>query len=70
MGRRPPVGRPEILQPNPSHSMYSDDDINDIHPHLRITVIWIPGHAEIDGNELADPEAKKSVIDLSTSLDN
>src|SRR5437667_1498082 len=35
------------------------NDINDKYPHLRIKIIWIPGHAKIDGNERADAEAKK-----------
>src|SRR5437667_9065599 len=43
------------------------DDINDKHPHLRIKIIWIPGHAKIDGNERADAEAKKAAIHSPTS---
>jgi ribonuclease HI len=38
------------------------DDIKDKYPHLRIKIIWIPGHAMIDGNERADAEAKKVAI--------
>ena len=38
------------------------DDINDKYPHLHIKIIWIPGHAEIEGNERADAEAKKAAI--------
>src|SRR5208282_4442911 len=43
------------------------DDIKDKHPHLHIKIIWIPGHADIDGNERADVEAKKAVTNPSTS---
>ena len=43
------------------------DDINDKYPHLHIKIIWIPGHAEIDGNERADEEAKKAAIHPATS---
>src|SRR5277367_7043113 len=43
------------------------DDIKDKHPHLRIKIIWIPGHAKIDGNERADEEAKKAATHPSTS---
>ena len=38
------------------------DDIKDKYPHLRIKIIWISGHAEIEGNERADAEAKKAAI--------
>jgi ribonuclease HI len=34
------------------------DDINEKYPHLHIKIIWIPGHADIDGNERADVETK------------
>jgi hypothetical protein len=27
------------------------DDITDQYPGLQFTIIWIPGHVEIDGNE-------------------
>ena len=43
------------------------DDISDKHPRLRIKIIWIPGHAKIDGNERADAEAKKAAIHPPTS---
>jgi ribonuclease HI len=35
--------------------------------HLSITIIWIPGHAEIEGNERADLEAKKAARNLTLS---
>ena len=43
------------------------DDISDKYPHLHIKIIWIPGHAEIEGNERADAEAKKAAIQAPTS---
>ena len=43
------------------------DDISDKYPHLHIKIIWIPGHAEIEGNERADAEAKKAAIQSSMS---
>ena len=43
------------------------DDINDKYPHLHIKIIWIPGHAQIDGNEHADAEAKIAAIHPPTS---
>ena len=39
------------------------DDVAAKHPGLQFTIIWIPGHAEIDGNERADAEAKKAALD-------
>ena len=38
-------------------------DITRKHPQLRITVVWIPGHREIEGNEQADQEAKKAATE-------
>ena len=43
------------------------DDISDKYPHLHIKIIWIPGHAEIEGNERADAEAKKAAIQAPMS---
>ena len=38
----------------------SIDEVVNEHPHLQIEIVWIPGHAEIEGNERADTEAKKA----------
>jgi hypothetical protein len=34
---------------------------------MIIYVVWIPGHAEIEGNELVDAEAKKAALDPTLS---
>jgi ribonuclease HI len=39
----------------------SVDDINDKYSYLHIKIIWIPGHIEIDENEHANEEAKKTL---------
>jgi ribonuclease HI len=44
----------------------SDATINE-KPHPPITVMWIPGHSEIEGNERADLEAKKAAINPTIS---
>ena len=31
--------------------------------YLKIEIIWIPGHGEIEGNEIADTEANKAATD-------
>ena len=36
-----------------------------IHKHLQIEIIWIPGHAEIEGNEHVKEEAKKAMKDFT-----
>jgi ribonuclease HI len=43
-----------------------DEAVNE-HKHLQIEVVWIPGHADIEGNERADEEAKKAAKDPSLS---
>ena len=43
------------------------DAIMDVKPHFLITITWIPGHSEIEGNERADLEAKKAARDPTTS---
>jgi ribonuclease HI len=45
----------------------SIDEIMNEHPHLRFEIVWIPGHAEIEGNELVDAEAKKAALDPTLS---
>jgi ribonuclease HI len=45
----------------------SIDKIANEQAYLQIEVIWIPGHAEIEGNECADMEAKKAATDSTLS---
>ena len=45
----------------------SINDIVNKYPHLQIEIIWIPRHAEIDGNEHADAEAKKAATAITLS---
>ena len=43
------------------------DDIMEANPQQQITITWIPGHAEIQGNERADAEAKKAAMNPGIS---
>ena len=43
-----------------------DDTINN-QPKLQITIIWIPGHEDIDGNERADAEAKMAAMKTTSN---
>jgi ribonuclease HI len=45
----------------------SMDEVTNKYTHLQIELIWIPGHAEIEGNERADTEAKKAATDPTLS---
>jgi len=35
---------------------------------LQITLVWVPGHSEIEGNEIADAEAKKAATDPDVAI--
>ena len=37
------------------------------HKHLKIEIVWISSHAEIDGNKNANAEAKKAAKDSTLS---
>ena len=37
-------------------------------PTIKIKLIWIPGHSEIQGNDRADEEAKKAAIETSQTI--
>ena len=43
------------------------DDSIEQYPGLQFTIIWIPGHAEIDGNERVDAEAKNAALNPALS---
>ena len=45
----------------------SIDEIISEHTHLQFEIVWIPGHMEIEGNELVDTEAKKAAINPTLS---
>jgi ribonuclease HI len=38
----------------------SAEELQQVRPQLTITIVWVPGHEDIPGNELADIEAKKA----------
>ena len=45
----------------------SIDKLVNEYTHMQIEIIWIPGHAEIEGNERADTEAKLAATDPTLS---
>ena len=45
----------------------SIDDLMSLYPQPQLTIIWVPGHSEIDDNERADKEARKGATGPSLS---
>ena len=43
------------------------DEVVNEQGYLQIEIVWIPGHAEIEGNEKADTEAKRAAKDPTLS---
>ena len=43
------------------------DRVIEIHPSLQITIVWIPGHSEIEENERVDAEAKRAALNPEIS---
>lgn len=44
------------------------DKVHNRHENLKLTLRWVPGHEDIDGNEEADKEAKKAARQDTTPL--
>jgi hypothetical protein len=40
----------------------------DAHPDIELTIIWVPGHEGVEGNERADVVAKEAAEGISTDL--
>jgi len=46
-----------------AHIADAADQLMQMNPQLRITIQWIPGHRGIQGNEVADEEAKRAATE-------
>ncbi|KAF8580659.1 hypothetical protein K439DRAFT_1356425, partial [Ramaria rubella] len=72
---RQPSSHQELCHPKMKHSQYL---INTFHsklckllkkkPHLHIHVAWVPGHSDVELNELSDAKAKEAATGTSTTL--
>ena len=45
---------------------WAEDALNQ-NSHGQVSIIWVPGHSSIEGNERADEEAKRAALDSSLS---
>ena len=56
------------IKPAPSHYIWDAfhkhlRGANQAHPHMDLLIRWTPGHVDIEGNEMADSEAKSAITD-------
>jgi ribonuclease HI len=60
----------QLTKPNPGHYIFdalhkSIAVVRKRHRGIKITVKWVPGHKGIEGNEQADEEVKKAIMEGS-----
>jgi ribonuclease HI len=63
----------QLMKPNPGHHIFDalHDNIEELrkkHIGICITIQWIPGHKGVEGNELADEQAKKAITEGSSNV--
>ena len=61
-----------LTKPSPGHHIFDTfhshiNNIIDKNHNLKITLKWIPGHKEVEGNEQADEQAKKAITEGSSA---
>jgi hypothetical protein len=44
------------------------DSLQACRPNLQVEIVWIPGHMDIEGNEMADQAAKKAATPTETHM--
>ena len=62
-------------KPHPAHYLVDEllhdlDNMKHRHPGAQLTLRWIPGHKNLEGNERADQEAKRAARADSSPLDS
>jgi ribonuclease HI len=62
----------QLTKPAPSHHLIDTlhkyiDVLKNGNHNLQITLKWVPGHKGVEGNELADEQAKKAITEGSSN---
>lgn len=39
------------------------------HIGLKVKIKWVPGHKGVEGNEMADEQAKRAIVEGSSAMD-
>lgn len=63
-----------LTKPNPGHYIFDAfhntiTALQKVHSSIKIKVKWVPGHKGMEGNDQADEEVKKAIMEGSSNTD-